>query len=273
MEKLEEVKIKNFKEIPLSLIEIGEGNVRKTRQKSGLEELKASIQKLGLIQPIILIQEDSKYKLVVGQRRFLAFQELGKEKIPSIIIDSISLTTEKVVSFGENIHRKSLPYDDTIQVCNELFENSTGEPLERIERISKTLGISPQTVSKYLAYRLIPEEVRKLVTEKKLSANLAYRITTAFWPNTQKIVKVSEYMTKMTKSEWERALTIGRKKPESTAEEIAQEAKKPQLIYELVIPLDRETNELLAKTAKDRKMDTVTLVRNLIDEFLESETK
>jgi hypothetical protein len=80
-------------------------------------------------------------------------------------------------------------------------------------------------------------------------------------------------MTKMTKSEWERALTIGRKKPEATAEEIAQEAKKPQLIIELVIPLDRETNELLAKTAKDRKMDTVTLVKNLIDEFLESETK
>ncbi len=249
MEKLEEIKIKNYTEVPLSSIIIGEGNVRRTRQKSGLEELKASIQKLGLIQPIVLIQEGNKYKLVVGQRRFLAFQELKKEKIPSIIIDSVGLTTEKVVSFGENIHRKSLPYDDTIQVCDELFESSTGEPLARIEEIAKTLGISPQTVTKYLSYRLIPEEVRKLVPEK-LSASVAYRVTTAFWPNTEKIIRVAQYMTKMTKSEWERALTIGRKRPETSAEEIVKEAKIPQLTIELVIPLDRETNDLLAKNRK-----------------------
>ena len=272
MEKLEKIKIREFKEVPLSLINIAESNVRRTRQKSGLEELKTSIQKLGLIQPIILIEKDGEYKLVVGQRRYFAFQELGKEKIPSIIIDSIGSTTQKVISFGENIHRKALPYDDTIQVCNELFESSTGETLERIERIAKTLGISTQTVSKYLSYRLIPGEVRQLVDEKKLSASVAFRITTAFWPNTEKIVRVSQYMTKMTKSEWERALTIGRKKPELAPEDIAREAKIPQLSFELVIPLDNETNELLAGIAKKRKMDTVTLVRNLIDEFLESET-
>jgi ParB/RepB/Spo0J family partition protein len=271
MEKLEKVRINYFKEIPLSLITIADSNVRRSRQKSGLEELKTSIQKLGLIQPVVLIEQNGKYKLVVGQRRFLAFQDLGKDKIPAIIIDSIGSTTEKVISFSENIHRKALPYDDTIQVCNELFENSTGEPLERIERISKTLGISIHTVSKYLSYRLVPEEVRKLVTEGKLSADVAYRITTAFWPNTQKIVKVAEYTTKMTKSEWERALTIGRKKPEATVEEIVQEAKKPQLTYELLIPLDNETNTLLARIAKDRKMDMVSLVRNMITDFLESE--
>lgn len=272
MEKIEKIRIKEFKEIPLSLIEIGEGNVRKTRQKSGLEELKASIQKLGLIQPVILVRHGEKYELIVGQRRLLAFLELGKEKIPSIIIDPISSTTEQVVSFGENIHRKVLPYDDTIQVCDALFESSTGEPLERIKGIAKTLGINPQTVTKYLAYRLVPEEVRKLVPEK-LSASLAYRVTSAFWPNTEKIIRVAQYMTKMTKSEWERALTIARKKPEASAEQIAKEAKIPQMTFELVIPLDRETNDLLTKIAKARKMDTITLVRGIIDDFLDSETK
>jgi ParB family chromosome partitioning protein len=272
MEKLEKIKFKDFKEIPLSLIDIAESNVRRTMQRGGLEELKTSIQKLGLIHPIILVEKDGRYKLVVGQRRFLAFQDLVKEKIPSIIIDPVSSTTEKVISFGENIHRKALPYDDTIQVCNELFENSTGETMERIEKIAKTLGISTQTVSKYLSYRLIPFEVRQLVDNKKLSASVAYRITSAFWPNTEKIVRVSQYMTKMTNSEWERALTIGRKQPELTPEDIAREAKIPQLQFELVIPLDNQTNELLAGIAKKRHIDTVTLVRNLIDELLESET-
>src|SRR3972149_4761535 len=134
MEKLEEIKIKGLKDIPLCDIEVAEGNVRKSRQQSGLESLKTSIEKIGLLQPVILFQEgkDKKYKLVVGQRRFLAFCELHRETIPAIIIDAINPTTEMVVSFGENIQRKALPYDDTIQVCDELFESSTGEPMERI---------------------------------------------------------------------------------------------------------------------------------------------
>jgi ParB/RepB/Spo0J family partition protein len=207
----------------------------------------------------------------VGQRRFLAFQELGRKEIPAIVIGSVGETTETVVSFGENIHRRALPYDDTIKVCDELFENSKGEKFERVQAIAKTLGISPQTVSKYLSYRLVPDEVRKLVTEEKLGASVAYRITSAFWPNTEKIVRIAEQMTKMTKSEWERALTIGRKKPDASPEEIVREAKKPQVVFELVIPLDSDTNRLLSRVAKQRNVDEVTLVKSLIDDFLEGE--
>jgi len=274
MEQLEQIVIKDFKVIPLTAIEIGEGNVRKTRQRAGLEELKASIEKLGLIHPIVVVEENSdRFRLIVGQRRYLAFQELGKTEIPAIIIHPVDSTMEKIVSFGENIHRRRLPYNDTIKVCDELYENISGEKFDRIETIAKTLGISPSTISKYLSYRLVPEEVRQFVIEGKLGANLAYRITSAFWPNIEKITRIAEYMTKMTKSEWERALDIGKKDPEASVEEIVEEAKKPKIVYQLVIPIDSETSELLTSIAKERKVDTVTLVRNLIDDFLESEVR
>lgn len=274
MENLEEISIQEFNYIPLSEIDIAESNVRKSKQAVGLEELKASIQKMGLIQPVVLIDKGKtgRYRLIVGQRRFLAFQELGKPTIPAIIIGALDATTQRVVSFGENIHRRALPYDDTIKVCDALFESITGEKYARIEAISKALGISTQTVSKYLSYRLVPDEVRKLVTEEKLSANVAYRITSAFWPNSDKIISVAEYMTKMTKSEWERALNIGKRHPESSAEEIVKEAKKPQTLVQLVITLDMDTNRLLTNIAKERKLDVVTLIKSLIDEFLEEET-
>jgi len=271
--ELEQITIKDFRPIPLDLIDIGEGNVRRTRQKAGLEELKTSIEKIGLIHPIIVVEEAGRFKLIVGQRRYLAFLELKKEHIPAIIINRVGLTTEKIASFGENIHRRKLPYNDTIQVCDELYNGMSGDKFGRIEEIARTLGISPSTVSKYLAYRLVPDEVREMVSEGKIGANLAYRITSAFWPNTEKITKIAKYMTKMTKSEWERALTIGRKKPKALVEEIVEEAKKPQIVYELIIPLDAETSELLTKIAKDREMDTTTLVKSLIDDFLESEVK
>jgi len=274
MEEMEKISIKDFKPIPLASIDIGEGNVRKTRQRVGLEELKASIEKIGLIHPIIVVETSGgRYKLIVGQRRYWAFYELEKREIPAIIINPVGSTMEKIVSFGENIHRRSLPYNDTIQVCDELYNSTSGEQFERIEKIAKTLGISPSTVSKYLSYRLVPDEVRELVNERKLGANVAYRITSAFWPNTEKIIKIAQYMTRMTKSEWERALDIGKRKPEASVEEIIEGAKKPQIVYQLVIPLDAETRDLLANIAKERKIDTVTLVKNLIDDFLESELK
>jgi ParB/RepB/Spo0J family partition protein len=274
MEELEQVTIKGYMPIPLDSIDIGESNVRKTRQKVGLEELKASIEKIGLIHPIIVVEtSDRRYKLIVGQRRYLAFCELGRKEIPAIIINPVDSTTEKIVSFGENIHRRSLPYNDTIQVCDELYNSTSGGQFERVEKIARTLGISPSTVSKYLSYRLVPDEVRKLVDEHKLNPKIAYRITSAFWPNVEKIARIARYMTKMTKPEWDRALDIGKKKPTASVEEIVEEAKKPQIVTKLEILLDNETSDLLAKIAKERKMDTTTLVRSLIDDFLESELK
>ena len=187
------------------------------------------------------------------------------------MIAPISSSTEKIVSFGENIHRTKLPYSDTIRVCDELFNTLSGDKFEKIQTIAQTLGISPQTVSKYLSYKLVPDEVQDMVNEKKLSASLAYRITSAFWPNTEKIVKIADYMTKMTKSEWERALDIGIKNPKSTVDDIIEEAKKPKITYEIRIILDAETHKLLNGIAKERNLEPATLVMNLINDFLESE--
>lgn len=274
MEELEQITIKGYTELPLNQIDISETNVRKSRQRVGIEELKASIEKIGLIHPIIAIEYPEKpnsYKLIVGQRRYIAFSELGRQTIPAIIIDPVSSTTELIASFGENIHRKSLPYNDTIRVCEKLFEGTTGEKFERIEKIAKTLGISTSTVSKYLSYRLVPDEVRELVTKQKISAELAYRITSSFWPNTDKIINIARYMTKMTKSEWERALDIGKKNPNASIEDIVEEAKKPRTIYQLIVPLDIETRDLLSRIAKERGTDPIILVKNLIEDFVASE--
>jgi len=239
---------------------------------AGIEELKVSIQKYGLIQPVIVIQKaEKKYELIVGQRRYYAFEALGKETIPAIIINSLNPLTQKIVSFGENIHRKQLPYEDTIAVCEELYKRYTGGKFERIEKIAKELGISTSTVTKYLSYKLVPKEVQKMVTNGKLSADLAYKVTTSFWPNEQKITKISNYVTKMTKPEWSRALDVGRKKPDASVEQIIQEARKPPTSHEIVIPVDLETRDLLNKIAAKRKTDVVGLLKNLIEDLIQEE--
>ena len=267
----EEVVIEGFNpNLPLSLIDIGEGNVRRSQQKAGLEALKTSIENFGLIQPIIVIPKGPRYKLLVGQRRFLAFQSLGRTEIPAIIIKPMGIRDQRIVSFGENIHRRRLPYDDTIRVCEELYKETTGSKFQRVKKVAERLGISIGTVSQYLAYKLIPSEVQRLVTEDKLSAKRAYAVTSAFWPNKEKIIKIANYMTRLTKPELERALDIGRKNPDASPEEIVEEAKKSPP-PSITISFDRESYGLLQEIATVRKMEVVDLVKTVIDDFLKEE--
>jgi ParB family transcriptional regulator, chromosome partitioning protein len=270
MNKIEKVTIKDFvPDLPLAQIVVADENVRHTKRKVGLDELKQSIETFGLIHPVIVIKDKDKYKLIVGQRRYLAFKDLRKRTIPALIINSLNTTAQKVVSLGENIQRRALPYADTIAVCDALYSQYSGSKTERIRKIAADLGISDDTVSKYLGYRLIPKEVQNLVEEGKLSRKLAQRITTSLWPDEKKIIEIAKRSTRMTTSERERAISIGRSKPEASAEEIATEAKKPKLIFEIVIPLDQESVDQLEKIAKGRQTEVKDLILDLIQDLLQ----
>jgi len=265
----ERVRIRRFvPSLPMKDVEIAETNVRKTRPNSRIEELKASIERFGLLHPIVVIQAGRKYKLIVGQRRFLAFQQLKRTRIPALVIAQIGPRGQSVASFAENIHRRDLPYEDTIRICAVLFNEYGGPRVERIRRISEELGIPLSTVSKYLSYILIPPEVRRLVEDEALTRDQAYRLTVAFFPNKGKIIKLAREVTRLTKDERDRALDYGKKKPQAPVDEILEEALKPPKTFDIVVSLEMETYQLLEKIAKKRGTDVENFVKEKIDELL-----
>ncbi|MGH9918893.1 MAG: ParB/RepB/Spo0J family partition protein, partial [Nitrososphaerales archaeon] len=82
-----ETAIRSLKtDLGINLIDVSPDNVRKSKVNVGLEELKASIEHIGLIQPVIVEQTGERYSLIVGQRRFEACKALGKTTIPALII-------------------------------------------------------------------------------------------------------------------------------------------------------------------------------------------
>jgi ParB family transcriptional regulator, chromosome partitioning protein len=136
-------------EVPIRLIDLSKFNARTEGVDKGLEELKASIQRIGLIHPIVLFDKpDGRYELIAGQRRLKAFESLGQKTIPAVIINNLDDISKKILSLTENINRKNLPYMRTITLCDELFNLEKGSDKERIESISRKVGISLQTVSK-----------------------------------------------------------------------------------------------------------------------------
>lgn len=182
-------------------IDVAKENVRKTQTEKGSEKMQESIKKFGLIQPVVVIPKGKRYNLIVGQRRFLAFKELKKRTIPALVIDPLTHTRQMIVSFGENMLRRSLPYNDTIKLCNTLFEEYEGEKSARIRKIADDLGIGTTTVSNYLAAQLIPNKVKDLVDQGKLSRELAYRITSAHYPDIKKITVIVNHIIRLTSEE------------------------------------------------------------------------
>ena len=73
------------------------------RHKGDLSELKTSIQKMGLLNPIII---DKNYELIAGERRLAALKELGWGKVDVKIIDTSSKYFKVSLELSENQHRK-----------------------------------------------------------------------------------------------------------------------------------------------------------------------
>lgn len=122
--------------------------------ESALEELSRSIQKHGLLQPIIVIEKDDGYMLLAGERRLRATKRAGHEKIKAIVAD-IASENLRELALIENIQREDLNPIELATAYQELIEeyDITQEGLSEIIHKSRAqitntmrlLTLSPQT--------------------------------------------------------------------------------------------------------------------------------
>ena len=121
--------------IPLERLQKSRGQTRSHFDKQSITELAQSIRQNGLLQPVtVRRQPNGQYELIAGERRSLAYRQLGKSEIPAIIED---YTDEQsiVLTLIENLQRKDLNF----------FEEAAG-----IARLMSALRLNQQQVSERL---------------------------------------------------------------------------------------------------------------------------
>ncbi len=111
----------DVRDIPLTDIRPNPYQPRKNFDQDALNELADSIKDHGLLQPIIVIEEDDKYTLVAGERRWRA-SKLAKTKTIKAIIVSISQEQMREHALIENIQRESLNVIELAQAYEELIK-------------------------------------------------------------------------------------------------------------------------------------------------------
>ena len=130
-----------------------------------LQELAASIEASGLLQPVVVrARPDGKYELIAGERRWRAVQRLGWKKIPAVIkdVDDRALLTLALI---ENLQRDDLSPLDAGLGYQRLMQDF-GLPQQEVARL---VGKDRSTVSNTLRLLRLPAEVQGLLQQRKLT--------------------------------------------------------------------------------------------------------
>ena len=140
---------------------------RKKFDKESLEELSNSIKERGMIQPIVVRRsedQDEKYEIVAGERRWQAAQNAGIHEVPAIIIKADNL---KSLEFAiiENVQRKDLNPIEEAEGYKRLIDDFRYDH----EKVAKFIGKSRAHISNCLRLLSLPKEVIELIVEEKIS--------------------------------------------------------------------------------------------------------
>ena len=252
-----------YKEIPVDKIYVSKANVRTRQIETGVEELAENIRRVGLLHPPIVFKTGDKYELIVGQRRYLACKKLGWSKIPALVTHPLDEAKIRVMSLSEGIHRRALPHADLIDAIEALYMKY-GSP----KAIAQELGVSEITIRNWLPLSLAPDPIRQMIKEKKIKLTDARRALTAGGDDEEKIVEIAKHMAKMTVPEKRRLVDIAKEAPESSAENLIEEAKKPHVETILKIHLTPKYAKALSSASKDLGLDREDVAKTAVIDWL-----
>lgn len=264
----EAIKMK-LEEVPIDKIDIGEGNVRTKELSKKIDELKKSIELIGLQQPPIAFRKGDRYELIVGQRRFIAVTQLGWKKIPLLVRGALNITEAKIVSLSENLLRVKLSARDMGDVCSYLLEK-LGSP----QKVVDALGVSYPTVSKYLGYKIVPESVKKIVEkEKNVTATDAIKIVERCLPDEEKAVRLITKLAedRMTRPEKDRVIDAVEEAPKEPVEQILKRAEKARVQKEIIIILPEKYAMALDNASEKLGMTPEDIAKTAVSEWLRNE--
>jgi ParB family chromosome partitioning protein len=140
---------------------------RKIFDDSNLQDLTNSIKERGIIQPIIVRKssdDNSKYEIIAGERRWLAAQKAGLHEVPVVITEVDDL---KSLEFAivENVQRNDLNVIEEARGYQRLIEEFSYDQ----EKVAKFIGKSRSHIANILRLLGLPEAILKLIENKKLS--------------------------------------------------------------------------------------------------------
>ncbi len=190
-------------EMELDKIIPDEDQPRRDFDQEELGKLADSIREQGVLQPIVVTREGSKYKIVAGERRWRASKIAGKKTIPAIV-RTIDAQKRLELSLIENIQRADL---NAIEIATAYAKLKAQSNLT-LEQVAKRVGKSVPGVVNTMRLLMLPEEAKRAMVEYHLSEGQMRPLITATPEQTLEVLpkiieenwsarKVEQYMVEV----------------------------------------------------------------------------
>lgn len=162
----------SISDIPIGHIEANPFQPRTRFDQEKLDELAASIEQLGIIQPLTVRKvRPNKYQLISGERRFRASQLAGLKQVPAYI--RVANDQDMLeMALVENIQRDDL---DAIEVAIS-YQRLIDECNLTQEALGERVGKNRSTVTNYLRLLKLPPQIQKAIMDKVLTMGHARAI-------------------------------------------------------------------------------------------------
>ena len=228
--------------------------------KGKISELANSIKKNGLIQPIaVRIDENDneRYEIIAGERRWLAAQEAGLHEVPIVILD-LNNNESLEVAIVENIQREDLNIIEEAKGYLRLNEEFGYDQ----EKISKFMSKSRSHISNTMRLLSLPGDVISMLSEGSITAGQARPLVGL--SNASEIAE--EIVTKKLSSRMVEDLTRKSKNIKKNIQDpnILNEAKRLEEILGLKVGIVNKKNNSGKISVEYKNLDQYELIINLL---------
>lgn len=198
-----------------------------------------------------------------GQRRLVALKRLGAKKIPVLLLTNATkydLEDAKAASVVENLHRNKMNIHDTTAACVFLTQ-SVGKG-----KAAQSLGISSQTLRKYLGFAAVPEKLRVYVP-KELSRDDCTKLYQTI-PNLPKAIRIAEKIISLDQKLKKQYLKVLVRSPKSSHLKLLKKAKGRLLQQKITIQLTKGNARKLKSLATRNDVEVTDMADKILSSYL-----
>ncbi|WP_294796743.1 ParB/RepB/Spo0J family partition protein [uncultured Fenollaria sp.] len=156
-------------DLEMAMVVPTEAQPRQSFKEDTIKELAESIEKNGLLQPIVVRpMAGGKYQIIAGERRYRAFKKLGRASIPAIVRDYEDEEVDKL-QLVENVQREDLnPYDEAIAYLKLKEKYGLKQ-----DDIAKAVGKSRPYISNMTRLLSLEDEILEMLKNGEITVSHA----------------------------------------------------------------------------------------------------
>ncbi len=165
------IKEERYAELDVTQLKPNPLQPRMRFDEASIDELAQSIRESGVVQPVLVVQEEGHFKIIVGERRWRAAQKAGLKKIP-VMIRNLPPEKQLEIAIIENIHREDLNPLEIALAYQKMSQDLNYTQQEIADKVGK----DRTSITNYMRLLKLPQEIQDALGNGGLSMGHARAI-------------------------------------------------------------------------------------------------